>query len=152
MIIRNLYQFGELVTNNILHGYKLNQLTDLIKSYNNEDWQTYIDKYDIDKIVVYQNFVIQIILMRWNKDQMTKINKYSSYGTIMKVLDGSMIEEVYKLDAKDNLQFEESKDLLLNNCSGKNQYQYVKYICNDDEAITLHIMSINDEIGKSLNI
>ena len=54
---------GSIITNNILYGYKLNQIVDLIETYDFDDLEFYIDRLgkDNDQFSVYKNHVIQII-------------------------------------------------------------------------------------------
>lgn len=147
MHIKSIYQLGELLTNNILHGQRLWQLSDYIEDYDSDDWISYI-KYSTNKsfhkINVYDNHIIKIFLICWNHKCETNIHKYPTNGTLVKVLDGTLLEDIYKLNDADELEKIESINLNTNDFSYNTNYQNITFKNLNYPTYSLHVFSIDD--------
>lgn len=72
----------------------------LLDLYNGIEWKN-VDlfqknKYIKKKIHIDEKRDYEIVLIFWNKDCQTTVHKHPSRGCVMKVLDGTLIEEKYK--------------------------------------------------------
>ena len=147
MFIKTIYQLGELLTNNILYGDKLSNLYQYIEEYIGEDWKDYLrrnqDK-EFQKIKVYSNHIIQIYLVCWNQNMETDTHKYPTSGSLIKVLEGILLEDIYKLDEKDKLERAESNYLQTDEFSDINKNQTVVYTSVARPTYSLHIYSTED--------
>jgi cysteine dioxygenase len=90
----------------------------IIEKYNGIDYIKYInfstEKYKRIKLDNYSNDKFELILICWNKDQITKIHSHSDNGCLMKILEGELEETLYdnninfinkNIYKKDNVSF-----------------------------------------------
>ena len=79
-------------------------LNKVLSLYNGSDWKQYIDC-DINKttgeeyskiLLPYHLNNMKMYLLKWENYGESKIHGHSNNGCIFKVLDGNLIEEIYK--------------------------------------------------------
>lgn len=133
----------------ILHNYNkkkglnlLNLVNDF-KSFNfdKSEWCKYINlkKNDYNKNIIYRNNKYEIILISWDQNATTKIHNHPKNGCIMKILEGSLIEETYDtktLDKIDTNIYEKDNTSYIHD----NLY-YHKITNNASQSFSLHIYS-----------
>lgn len=147
MYIKTIYQLGELLTNSILYGDRLSNLYQYIEEYIGDDWKNYLHRVgdkDFHKIRVYSNHIIIIDLVCWNQNMETDLHNYPTQGTLIKVLEGILLEDIYKLDEKDVMERIESNYLQTDEFSDINKNQNVVYTSIARPTYSLHIHSIED--------
>lgn len=120
---KNLYLFSKN-----LEKYNLEYL---VKKYGSIKHNSY------NKIILYRNTEFEIILISWDKNVCTNIHNHPENGCLMNILEGNLIEEIYK---KDNL--------LTKNFYGKGNISYIhdslgyhKIYNKDQYSFSLHIYS-----------
>ena len=147
MYITSIYQLGELLTNNVLYGDRLSNLYRFIEEYNGDDWKNHLHRNngnDLHKIRVYSNHFLEIYLICWNENMETDIHNYPTNGTLIKVLEGILLEDIYKLDEKDEFERIESSYLQVGEFSDINKNQNVVYRSISRPTYSLHIYSKED--------
>lgn len=91
--------------------------------------ETYINK--------KHNYTLELFLLKWDKNSMTKIHNHSTYGCTMKIIEGSLKEYIYKND----MTFSH------NNIYNKNDVSYI------NNTIGYHrILNLNDKPSYSLHM
>tara|TARA_B110000208_G_scaffold63333_1_gene82201 strand:- start:678 stop:1109 length:432 start_codon:yes stop_codon:yes gene_type:complete len=121
-------------------------LKKVLSLYNGNDWMKYMD--DKNKINVEEDYSkillpyhlnnMKMYLLKWEQFGESSIHNHGVNGCIFKVLDGSLIEEVYKpYNLKHLKTYKHDKD-------------HIKYI---DNEMGLHkIINNNDNKSYSLHI
>jgi predicted metal-dependent enzyme (double-stranded beta helix superfamily) len=113
-----------------IHAYR-----PLLEKYNDNTWKKYIIKTDTyDKYSLYEDDLIEVVMISWNKGCSTKIHSHPENGCILKVLDGNLIETFY--DKKEII----NNNLLPNQISirygGEKHMIYAK-----EKSYSIHIYS-----------
>lgn len=107
---------------------------EILKSYCSNDWRSYIkfcpDKYTRIILSEYSNDDFELVLICWNKDQMSPIHDHPTNGCLLKVLQGSLTEDVY-------VKHDEG------------QYLYVTSRINDVDSVSY--MEADDVIHRIVN-
>lgn len=114
--------------NNIDNHFKLNDdlknANYLLESYKNNDWMDYkstiLDGYK--KKLVYRSNLYEIYIIIWKKNSFSPIHNHPKGGCLMKILEGSLKEDIYDK----NIKIKNQNYLVKNN---------VKYI---DDKIGYH--------------
>ena len=90
------------ISNNIID--KSSNITNCIKYVNNyvsNDWLELKNNFPLEnnkkyyKHIIFKNNLCELILIKWDKDTISKIHKHPKNGCIMKLLEGSIREERY---------------------------------------------------------
>jgi len=118
MIIKSLYELGEIITNNILYGYNLYHVYDFVSAYPGHDLTLQ------NTVPLYKNNVIQMNLLCLDENQSIELSQYSKKGVLVKVLSGCVEEEVYKRDIGEMYS---DFELYENDCSFISKHHIVKY-------------------------
>lgn len=113
----NLEELYEYLNKNYIFD-NLNKYLPIIEKYNGIDYINYInfntEKYKRTKLENYSNDKFELILICWNKNQITKIHSHSNNGCLMKILEGEIEETIYdknenfinkNIYKKDNVSF-----------------------------------------------
>lgn len=125
------------------------ELHDLIKNYNSDDWEKY-QKFDIHnykKNLVFRNDNFEIFVVCWSGKQGSHIHDHSENGCILKILKGRLTEYKYNVN---NLDLNELSYLPEQTISYiDNSIGYHKII-NDTlmDTVSLHIYSPPNYQGK----
>lgn len=141
--INTLEELRDKLLSKFSSNTTLADLAILLEKYNGTDWKKYInfseDTYY--KKLLYQTSAFDIYLICWKKNQQSKIHDHPSNGCLMKVLEGSLLENIYQNDYK--LVYKESKILKENDIG----YRVNNLILHDiralDDAVSIHIYSPN---------
>ena len=142
--------------NKLDHFFKNNSdlktANDLLESYTDDDWNDYkstvLDGYN--RSLVYRNQKYEIYVISWNKNSESPIHNHPSGGCLMKILEGSLKEDIYDKNihiknqnylVKDNVKYIDDK------------IGYHKILNNYDSCTyTIHIYSPVNFIGKNFHL
>lgn len=127
----------ELVTNKT--NFEDEKIINILKEYNQNDWEKYIiiDEIHYKKIKIFNNDIFDIFIIIWNYNQGTKIHDHAFNGCYLKVLKGSIEEQIYD----NNLKPIKNNVLQINDIGFmKNDigYHTIKNKHND-VAVSLHV-------------
>lgn len=113
------------------------------KNLKNYNLEYLIEKYGLikhesyNKTILYRNTKFEIILISWDKNVCTNIHSHPENGCLMNILEGNLIEDIYK---KDNY--------LKRNIYNKGDISYIhdslgyhKIYNKDQYSYSLHIYS-----------
>jgi predicted metal-dependent enzyme (double-stranded beta helix superfamily) len=135
------YKLDELVNNiktEINNGKSLCELGDCITNYRGNDWKDY-KKYCRNKI--YQDDTIEILLICWNHNQQSGIHDHPDNGCILTILEGSLVEEVYR-KINNKLVMIKSNNISKGNISYQiGSYGLHNIVNSKDRSVSLHIYS-----------
>ena len=110
-----------------------------LNNYFETDYKKYIIlnefKYNSERI--YIDDEIEVFIITWNKNQETKIHNHAKNGCFLKILEGSLVENVFNFD---NLNKSGTKILR------KGDISYM------DDSIGLHSVKNLDDISVSIHI
>ena len=117
----------------------LKNAMDNLKKYNSDDWKKYkSDKlYGYTRNLVYKCNKFDIYIISWSKNSVSPIHNHPKGGCLMKVLEGSLNENIYSID---KLKIEKKNYLSKND---------VKYI---DDKIGFHKIFNTDIRTYSIHI
>ena len=141
--MKELHILFNSINENLKNGKILEDLKELIKSYEGSDWKDYIlfsdDKYQ--RNTVYTNDLIELVIISWNNNQISGIHDHPENGCLLKILQGELNEHNYEI--KDN----ELQLINIRNCKiGSVGYQEGKtglhnIVNKDNKTVSLHIYS-----------
>ena len=129
----NLEELYEFLNKNYIFD-NLKKYLKIIEKYNGLDYKNYIDfntdYYKRIKLDKYSNDKFELILICWNKDQITKIHSHSDNGCLMKILEGEIEEIIY----------DKNKNIINKNIYKKNIYKKnnVSFIHNEIGYLKLY--------------
>ena len=136
----NLEELYEFLNKNYIFD-NLKKYLKIIEKYNGLDYKNYIDfntdYYKRIKLDKYSNDKFELILICWNKDQITKIHSHSDNGCLMKILEGEIEEIIY----------DKNKNIINKNIYKKNNVSFIHNeigyhkINATKMSITLHLYS-----------
>lgn len=116
-----------------------------VKKYSGNDWRKYVsfDKERYNRIRLLGNERFDIWLICWDVAQGSGIHDHPEYGCVQKVLQGSLVEKRYNIDAVGELncflesEFDEGKVGYIWGKSGLHRLYNKRNI----GAVTLHLYS-----------
>jgi cysteine dioxygenase len=124
----------------VINQTNFDKVGDVLKEYNDDDWKNYvkIDNNTYCKNKIFENEYFEIFIISWNKNQNAPIHDHSCNGCWLKVLQGELNENIYKVDS---LTLYKSNIIKKNDISFmKNNIGYHSITNNlDDIAVTIHI-------------
>jgi len=135
--------------NNLIRSFREFKKTDNLLKYINQLQQIVIPKIDYDnrvnfipneytRNVIYRNEIYEILLICWGTNSFADIHDHSSNGCIMKILDGSLMENKYNTD----FQLIETKTLHADDISYIHNNLHYHSITNFNKpSVSLHIYS-----------
>jgi cysteine dioxygenase len=125
----------------------LSQAGELLKSYNGDDWKTYVhfdeSRYHRVRLPFLVNEKFEIMLICWKKGQKSPIHDHPAHGCYLKVLEGCLTETIYPkdCDTQDLLELP-SSDILPGNISYMtNEKGYHRISSQSYDTVSLHIYS-----------
>lgn len=80
-------------------GKPLVELKELLRNYNGEDWKQYTKKPNTKYVrkLAYRDSTIDIYVITWNNLQESRVHDHPEEGCLMKVLQGSLEEDIYEI-------------------------------------------------------
>ena len=135
-----------------LDGCRLSQLFNYIGSYGGSDWKEYVEeninnynKIKIPTPPIRNNFDMYIIT--WCPGQSSPVHDHASHGCLLKVLQGTIVEQIYNKDLELHTTTFMSKDDVgyMDNSIG--YHKIINY--QNTVAVTLHIYSPSNYIAKT---
>ena len=152
--INNIKDLGQNITQKLQNGSKLRDLKFLIQQYDGSDLLKFVQfsNSGYTRNVVFQNDLIDVVVISWNEHQCCKIHDHPDNGCLMKIMDGKLIENVYTRSIQNNEinngSFDDLK-LCNTNILLKNDISFIQgknglhRITNEQNAktISLHIYS-----------
>ena len=129
--------------NEMLKTKKLEDLKYLLNDYNGDDWNNYV-KYNNQKYnreIAFKNELCEMVVISWNKKQMSPIHDHPLNGCLLKILKGKLIEENYInksniIKKKNKIELKEGS---ISYKIGNNILH--KIINNNIKTVSLHIYS-----------
>jgi len=106
--INNINNINDLIENinaNINKCANLQDLDKILHNYSGDDWKKYImkDYTNYYKNLVYKNDDFEIFIITWHANAQTKIHDHPDKGCLVKVLEGSLIENEYYYDKENDI-------------------------------------------------
>lgn len=122
---------------NTLYGVDIEKFKHLLNQKKSK-YENY-SKIQIGETYINQknNYILELFLLKWNKNSISKIHNHSHYGCTMKIIEGELIEDMYD----NNLNF------LYQNKYNKNDTGYINnnigyhrvYNINEKPSYSLHL-------------
>ena len=124
---------------NILDIIDYNEFNSDLKNFNYENIIEIKNSNDVyTKYVLKSSETFDLVLIKWNKNSFTKIHDHPDKGCLLKVLSGTLVEELYENNLK-YFSFEKMNLLTKNNIGykiGKKILHKIKAMQNSE---SLHI-------------
>ena len=122
---------------NIKKNFKNSE--EYLNNYFETDYKKYIilTEFKYNRERIYIDDEIEVFIITWNKNQETKIHNHAKNGCFLKILEGSLVENVFNFD---NLNKSGTKILR------KGDISYM------DDSIGLHSIKNLDDISVSIHI
>lgn len=134
-LISNLRKF-DLNQSNKLFKFRY-----LLREYQGNEWKNYLNFTDkkYGKKLVHCDKQFEIYVLSWKPGQKSGIHNHSEYGCLMKVLDGSLQENIYsnQLDLLDIRDYSKNEVTYIDNSIG---YHSIENPCYKN-SVSLHIYS-----------
>ena len=110
-----------------------------LNNYFETDYKKYIilNEFKYNRERIYIDDEIEVFIITWNKNQETKIHNHAKNWCFLKILEGSLVENVFNFD---NLNKSGTKILR------KGDISYM------DDSIGLHSVKNLDDISVSIHI
>ena len=155
--IQNIINICETEKNNIILYYKIKYI--LGKINNNlflEEFKNYNfinilninnNNYIYTKNIIYTSEVCDIMLIKWNKNAITKIHDHPENGCIVKILEGNLLEKCYNK----NLDITKINNMLINDIGYKISNNILHSIECINDAYSLHVYIPGKYIPNKFN-
>ncbi len=116
------------------------ELYNLIYNYDSDDYKEFIKYSPIhyNKIFLYSCYKFDLVLICWKRGQTTQIHDHPDYCCILKLLEGTLIEEDFKNNV-DTLKIYDTKILKSGSISSKKQNEIVHRIIPLEGSVSLHL-------------
>lgn len=128
------------ISEKVKNNNKLEELDDLLKSYNGKDWEDYVKFSDIKytRNNVFSDENIEMIVICWNNKQQSGIHDHPNNGCLMKILQGEITEECYN-NKLELIKINNNKVNDIGYQEGNNGIHNI--INSNNKSISLHIYS-----------
>tara|TARA_B100002019_G_scaffold258745_1_gene243672 strand:+ start:125 stop:580 length:456 start_codon:yes stop_codon:yes gene_type:complete len=141
-MINNLKTLFTKITE-MLKTKKLEELKYLLNDYNGNDWNKYV-KYNQNKYnreIAFKNELCEMVIISWDKKQMSPIHNHPTKGCLLKILKGELIEENYinENNIVKKINTNKIKDGIISYKIGNKILH--KIINNNIKSVSLHIYS-----------
>lgn len=121
---------------------KLITIKPMLEQYCGLDWKNHIEFGNTyNKKKIYSDDIIDVIIISWKKGQCSKIHDHPKNGCIVRVLDGELEEETYKLNDDNELKFVGKNHLNSNSISYREDRMILHRIIAVKDCISLHVYS-----------
>lgn len=135
-MISNLEDLIYVLEENFKEG-TIESLKNHVEKYNGLDWRRYADTTkEFSRNLIYRSDNIELILISWKKDYSTKYHFHPENGCILKVLEGTLMENIKSKDdiVKMNI-YNQNNVSYMHNDKGSHQ------IISLSNVFSLHIYS-----------
>lgn len=124
---------------------ELSDIKYLIERYQGMDWKPYVKYTDknYNKILLYRTNDFDVYIICWKSGQSTKIHDHPSLGCLMKVLHGTLEENLYK-NNKININFICRNILQTDDIGYQINNGVIHEIIALNDSVSLHIYSPNN--------
>ena len=147
----------ELSSDSSDNRFELSDIRYLVEKYDGTDWKLYVKYLDDDynKILMYKNNDFDVYIICWKKGQSTRIHDHPVSGCLMKVLHGSLEENLYRnnnyLGKINNLKFICKNILNINDVGYQINNNIIHGIIAHEDSVSLHIYSPSNYQSKNYN-
>lgn len=144
-ITSNLNNLIEKINKSLQNGSKLKEMSSIMLSYKGTDWENFTnfctDHYT--RNLVYRDNNIEVLIICWNRQQVSRIHDHPENGCIMKLLTGQLIEELYDLSHENTPVLKVSRAINANMISYQEGSRGLHKIKNltDQVAVSMHVYS-----------
>jgi len=117
---------------------RMEQLSYILK-HDIINYEEYIEfsKKGYKRNVAYRNHLFEVSILCWKPEQYSSIHTHPKNGCLMKVLEGSLVEERYILDKVQTKLYKENDVTFIKG----NQQHIIKNNSKTKNLVTLHIYS-----------
>lgn len=120
---------------------KLNAIKPMLEQYYGSDWKNHVEfGCTYNKKKIYSDENIDVIIISWKKGQCSKIHDHPRNGCIVRILDGELEEETYKL-TDCGLEFVNKNHLVTNSISYREDRTILHRITALHDCVSLHVYS-----------
>lgn len=137
--MHSLQQLSTTVSENLAKGVKLKDLLPAIEQYSGDDWIQYrrFDENNFTRVPVFIDEQVEIRLLCWNKQMVSDLHDHPKDGCVLKVVEGSLVEELFSMKPFQLLQ---SSALTTGDLSYIDDQKGIHRILNqtDEPAVSLH--------------
>ena len=143
-----MYSINELAANiqqAFEDGLKLEEMGSILMGYDGVDWKDHerFTEISYTRNLVFRNESFEIMVICWNYGQRSCIHDHPENGCFLKVLQGSLVEETYKMiSGKPSLA--KSSELSVGSIAYQKGKTGLHRIINphmDQRTVTIHIYS-----------
>jgi len=131
---------SEFIDNSTIHHF-----TETLKKYNGTDWKTKVvfteNKYNRIKLFSNKNF--EVYLICWLENQESRIHNHPEQGCVLKLLEGSLEEQLF-FKEDENLRKYREKNILLNTVSYTHDIFGFHKIKANENSVSIHVYSPPD--------
>jgi hypothetical protein len=104
-------------------NFRTKQLVPLLHEYNMNDWKQYKrNNENYGKNIIFENNIIEITLMSWNKYSLSPLNMFVKNDNVIKILDGCLYERYITKLYRNSLYC--NKNILYKNDVLENKYVF----------------------------
>jgi cysteine dioxygenase len=140
--MKTIEELSNTINNNFNNGILLKNMMETLSEYDGVDWCDHINfnKEKYVKNTVYQNDLFDILIICWNLNQSSDIHDHPENGCLVKILEGSIVEECYT----ESINIISTNKLTKNDISyqeGKSGLHKIINPCSRIRAISMHIYS-----------
>jgi cysteine dioxygenase len=116
------------------------ELYNLIYNYDSDDYKEFIEYSPINynKIFLYSCNKFDLVLICWKRGQSSQIHDHPDYCCILKLLNGTLIEEEFKNNTE-SLKIYDTKILKSGIITNKKQNEIVHRIIPLEDSVSLHL-------------
>jgi len=153
-MISNLEKLFDEITEHVKKNH-LSTASHLLEHYCGNDWKKYLCECDCShsitcqkqtiyhKILVKINDIVEMFVIKWGKSAESCIHDHPDDGCIVKILDGTLREDVYEKECDDKINFLSTNVLKTNDIGYRESNKILHKITNinDKESVSLHIYS-----------
>ena len=139
--MKTLLELFTIISDNVRNNKDLFECIDLVLDYDGDDWREHVSfsKTNYSRNLVFKDDYIEMLIICWDVNQESGIHDHPDRGCILRVLEGVIIEDVFKM--KNGVLIKDELNLC---CENKISYRIGKnglhnIINGKEKTISLHI-------------